>query len=405
MSLIDTLYEVYTAITVNKLRTGLTMLGIVIGIGSVISMVALGQGAQTAIKSNIEAMGSNLIMVRPGAQNTPGSQVRGAGGDAKTLTDADVAMLKSLPTLATVAPEISVGRKQVTSEGSNTNTSVTGVASTQAKVRNITLQSGTFISPTQESSYAKVAVVGPDVQTALFGTTSAVGKKIRIGSTSFTIIGVTAVRGSTGFGSSDDFIYVPLSTARQYMASDNFISTINTVVVSGGDMAAAATAITDALRKSHKLATADKADFSVMNQADIVSTASSVTGVFTTLLGAVAGISLLVGGIGIMNMMLTTVTERTREIGLRKAIGAKSRTIRLQFLIEAIVLTLLGGLLGVGLGFLGAWAATLFAIPSSVSASSIYLALGVSTAIGIIFGYYPAHRASKLSPIAALRYD
>ncbi len=407
MSLSDFILEIYTALTVNKVRSGLTVLGIVIGIASVIIMVAIGKAAQTSIEQNIQAMGSNLLMVRPGSQQGPGSDVRGAQGSAQSLTLADVTALETgLTTLERVAPEVSVGRKQVTAGGNNTNTSISGVTADYAAVRNVAVAQGSFITDVHERTLAKVAFVGPDVVTELFGAGgSAIGKKIRIGTVDFTVIGVATVRGATGFGSSDDFILIPLSTAQQYFSGNVYLSTISLKIKSGADMTAASTQATTLLRTTHRLATKDEADFRIMNQADIVSTASTVTSTFTTLLGAVAGISLVVGGIGIMNMMLTTVTERTREIGLRKAIGAKRRDIQIQFLFEAILLTFLGGGLGILLGFAVTSIMSAFGIEATISLSSVLLAFFVSTIIGIIFGYYPAARASRLSPMEALRYE
>ncbi|MBP7060947.1 MAG: ABC transporter permease [Candidatus Moranbacteria bacterium] len=407
MNILDFIQEIYTALTVNKVRSGLTVLGIVIGIGSVIIMVGIGRGAQTAIQANIQAIGSNLLMIRPGSQQGPGSAVQGAQGSAQSLTEADVAVLRAeMDAVDKIAPEVSAGRKQVIAQGNNTNTSITGVTAEYATVRNVTVGSGVFFNPDQERSLAKVAFVGPDVATDLFGEESnPVGKKIRIGTIDFTVIGVAVARGGTSFGSSDDFVYIPLSTARQFYAGNQYLSAINIRIKDDADMTGASDQVTTLLREAHDLAPADAADFRVMNQADIVSTASSVTSTFTALLGAVAGISLIVGGIGIMNMMLTTVTERTREIGLRKSIGAKRRDIQLQFLFEAIVLTFFGGVLGVLIGFVVTAILSLFGINSEISSGSVILAFAVSTAIGIIFGYYPAHRAARLSPMEALRYE
>ena len=407
MYLSDFTQEIYTALTVNKIRSGLTVLGIVIGIGSVIVMVALGRGAQATIEQNIQSIGSNLLMVRPGSQGGPGSPVQGAQGSAQSLTLADVKVLsKDLPSLDLIAPEVSAGRKQVMAEGKNTNTSVSGVTAAQAVVRNIMLAQGSFLTLAQEQSLAKVAVIGPDVNTELFGENAeSVGKKIRIGTVEFTVVGIALPRGGTGFGSSDDFIYIPLTTAQQFFIGDPYLSLINVRIKSGADMTLASSEATTLLRVAHGIEAEEEADFRIMNQADIVATASSVTSTFTTLLGAVAGISLVVGGIGIMNMMLTTVTERTREIGLRKAIGAKRRDIQLQFLSEAILLTFLGGALGILIGFLVATLMTAFGITAMISLSSVLLAFLVSAAIGIVFGYYPAYRAARLSPMEALRYE
>lgn len=407
MSLGDFIQEIYTALTVNKVRSGLTVLGIVIGIASVIIMVAIGKAAQVSIEKNIQAIGSNLLMVRPGSQQGPGTQVQGAQGSAQSLTLLDVTALKEgISAIEKIAPEVSVGRKQVTASGKNTNTSVTGVTADYAAVRNVTVAQGSYITIDQERTLGKVAFIGPDVVTDLFGAGSnAVGKKIRIGNVDFTVIGVATVRGATGFGSSDDFISIPLSTAQQYFSGNVYLSVINIKIKSGADMAVASEQATKLLRSTHRLDAKDEADFRIMNQADIVSTASSVTSTFTTLLGAVAGISLIVGGIGIMNMMLTTVTERTREIGLRKAIGAKRRDIQIQFLFEAILLTFLGGGLGILLGFMVTTVISSFGIDATISLSSVTLAFAVSTVIGIIFGYYPAARAARLSPMEALRYE
>lgn len=404
----DLVQEIYTAVTVNKSRSGLTVLGIVIGIASVIVMVAIGRGAQDSIQASIQSMGSNLLMVRPGAERGPGSPVVGAQGSVQSLTIDDVSALqKGVTNLAALAPEVSVRNKQITAEGNNTNTNVTGVTADYAGVRNVKVAEGSFINDQQTKALAKVAVLGPDVVRALFGegATGIVGKKIRIGTTDFTVIGVTVVRGGTGFGSSDDVIYVPLSTAQQFFTGSTTLSSLNLQVKSNADMNVVSAEVKTVLLASHSIIDPTKADFSIMNQADIVSTASSVTSTFTMLLGAVAGISLIVGGIGIMNMMLTTVTERTREIGLRKAIGAERGDIRKQFLFEAIVLTFSGGVLGILLGFIVSNVATAYGVSASISSGSVILAFAVSTAIGIIFGYYPAARAARLNPIEALRYE
>lgn len=404
----DLVQEIYTSVTVNKSRSGLTVLGIVIGIASVIIMVAIGRGAQSTIEASIQSIGSNLLMVRPGAEHVPGSPVVGSQGSAQSLVLDDVdALKKGVPAIELVAPEASSRSKQVTAEGQNTNTGITGVTAEYAKVRSIGVASGSFITASHVKSLAKVAVIGPDVKTALYGEGAAdpIGKKIRIAGTDFTVIGVTAAKGGSGFGSADDVIYVPLSTAQQFFTGSESLSMININVKSGEDMNAASAAAKTVLLASHGITDATQADFSIMNQADIVSTASSVTGTFTALLAAVAGISLVVGGIGIMNMMLTTVTERTREIGLRKAIGAEGWDIRKQFLFEAITLTFFGGAIGILLGWTVALVANSYGVTASVSTSSVLLAFAVSTAIGIVFGYYPASRAARLSPIEALRYE
>ena len=307
---------------------------------------------------------------------------------------------------AAIAPELS-SRYQVTAKGTNTNTSIVGVTSDYPEVKNIQVASGVFISDKNNSNRAKVAVVGPTVVTDLFGDgVDPVGQTIRIKSISFQIVGVTLAKGGSGFGSQDDMIFIPLTTAQQYLAGSDRLSTLSIQAIDANGMSELQTEITDILLKSHNISDPQAADFQVLNQADIVSAASSVTQTFTMLLGSVAAISLLVGGIGIMNMMLTNVTERTKEIGLRKAIGATRAEISSQFLIEAAMLTFLGGIFGVILGWLVALLVQKFGgITTEITTSSVLLAFGVSAAIGIVFGYYPALRASKLNPIEALRHE
>ncbi|HET8575220.1 MAG TPA: ABC transporter permease [Candidatus Paceibacterota bacterium] len=402
----DILAEIYSALMVNKVRTVLTMLGIVIGIGSVISMLAIGQGAQNSVESKIQSVGANLLQVMPGAQRTPGTRVASARGSAETLTLDDATAIESDPLVKAVSPELE-GRYQIVGNGNNTNTTVDGVYPAYTEVRNVTMEQGSFISGEHVQQLSKVAVLGPTVRDDLFGeNASVVGQKIRINGTQFTVIGVTAEKGGSGFGSQDDMIFVPLSTEQRFLVGGNYISTLGVEVAKENDMTEAQQEITNLLLSRHNIADPQKADFSILNQADLVATASSVTQTFTTLLSAVASISLIVGGIGIMNMMLTTVTERTKEIGLRRAIGAKRKDIRTQFLLEAVVLTLLSGLIGVLVGAGIAFAMSHFGIvEAQVSLSAVILAFGVSAAIGIIFGYYPARRAAELSPIEALRYE
>lgn len=403
----DILLETYISLTANKARSGLTMLGIVIGIGSVITMTALGRGAQVDIESRIQSIGANLLMVRPGFQQAPGQSVSGGQGSAQSLTLSDAEAIRKEIVLAKyIAPSVSKSL-QVVANGQNTRTSINGTVPEYVPVRNIVMQSGSFISDDHEKRKAKVAVIGPEVKETLFsGMEDVLGQKLRINGIDFSVIGVTASKGGSGFGSEDDVIYAPLSTVMQYLTGDEALSVINVTITDQDSMNAASEQISTLLLARHGISDAKDADFRVMNQADIVATASSVTETFTLLLGAVAGISLLVGGIGIMNMMLTTVTERTREIGLRKAIGAKRRDISRQFLAESAALTFFGGLFGIALG----WGASLLltktiGITTDVSLPSVAIAFAVSAAIGIIFGYYPARRASKLNPIEALRYE
>lgn len=411
MTIRDILHETYSALSANKVRSGLTMLGIVIGISSVIAMISIGQGAKNSIQSSIQSIGSNLIMVMPGAQRGPGVQVSSGRGSAKTLKNEDAEVLKDIEHVRAVSPELS-SRYQVTAKGQNTNTSVVGVAEAYPEVRNVQIENGSFINDQQVRNISKVAVLGQNVVQDLFGddavsdTSSVIGQSVRIKGVEFKIIGVTQIKGGTGFGSQDDMIFVPISSAQRFLAGDSYLSNISVSVDSDKYMSDVQQVITDTLLKQHKINDFADIDFNILNQADIVATASSVASTFTILLAAVAGISLIVGGIGIMNMMLTTVTERTREIGLRKAIGARKSDINKQFLAEAVALTCVGGVIGVLLGISISYGVEMLGIlQTSVSSSSVILAFGVSALIGVLFGYYPAKRASSLNPIEALRYE
>jgi len=408
MTFSDLITETYLALYANKSRSALTILGIVIGIGSVIAMISVGQGATANIQSNIQSLGTNLLVVSPGSQKSAGSIVRGGFGSATTLKLSDAEAISGQITAAEIVAATVSARNQVTTtKGTNTNTSIYGVTENYQAIKNIVLASGIFINNQHVSRISKVAVIGPTARNDLFGEEAdPVGQKIRIANLEFTIIGLTQSKGGNGMGSSDDLIYIPISTAQQYLTGSDSVSNINIQVTKEELMDSTQEEITGLLLLRHNIADAAAADFSIINQADILDAMSSVSGTLTLLLGSIAGISLLVGGIGIMNMMLTSVTERTREIGLRKSLGAKNRDINIQFLAESVALTFIGGIIGLILGWLASFLISQFGgMTTVVSLVSVFLAFGVSGGVGIIFGYYPARRAAALNPIEALRYE
>ncbi|OGG27244.1 hypothetical protein A2960_00290 [Candidatus Gottesmanbacteria bacterium RIFCSPLOWO2_01_FULL_39_12b] len=399
--------EAISTLTVNKLRTGLATLGIVIGIGSVIALISLGQASAQAIQSQIQSLGSNLLTVQPSGQNQGGVRGAAGGGTTLTLEDAEAIQKSSqITTINKVSPEYS-SRTQVTTGRTNTNTQVIGVTPVYAEIRKVQMDLGNFINEAQINSMAKVAVLGPTVVENLFGeNANPIGQTIRISGQTFTIIGVTASRGGTGFQNQDDIVWVPISTAQKQLFGASHVTSIALEAKSADVMVDAQNQVGYLLLARHKLSDPADKDFSIFNQQDLLNTVNQTTGTFTTLLAGVAAISLLVGGIGIMNIMLVTVTERTREIGLRKALGAKKKVIITQFLVESIILTFVGGIIGTGVGILASYIISSFtSFPFVISPDSIILAFAVSAAIGILFGWYPAQKAANLQPIEALRYE
>lgn len=407
MELQEIITEALSTLTINKLRTGLAVLGIIIGIGSVIALISLGQSSQKSIENQIQSLGSNILTVQPGSVNN--GAVRGAAGGITTLTLKDAEAIRSSTTLTTisrVSPEFS-SRSQVTAGRNNTNTQIIGAEPVYSDIHKLTLSTGTFITDGHVSALSKVAVLGPQVAADLFGdAVDPIGQTIRISGQTLTVIGVTTSKGGSGFSNPDDSVYVPLSTAQKILFGASHVTSIAVEAKNSDVMTESQNEIGYFLLTRHKLATPTDADFMIMSQNDILNTVSQVTGTFTTLLGGIAAISLLVGGIGIMNIMLVTVTERTREIGLRKALGAKKRIIITQFLTEAIMLTIIGGFIGMLLGIAISYAVTkAMSLPFTISPFAIGLALGVSGGIGILFGWYPARKAANLQPIEALRYE
>lgn len=403
----ETLLTSFEALTLNKTRTALAVLGIVIGIAAVIALMSLGEGSQKSVSSQIESLGSNLLTVSPGAQMTGG--VRGQAGSMQSLTYDDAkAIINSSEITAIEAVSAEVSRyTQVTAGRSNTNTRVTGVMPDYAQIRKIDLESGAFISQYDLQSQSKAAVLGPQVVTDLFGEGSnPVGESVRINKISFRVVGVTKAKGGTGFLSQDDIIYIPLTTAQKQIFGQEYVNSISLAAKSEKLMEQAKNEVTSLLLIRHNIADPAAADFSISTQEDIIGTMTQVTSTFTTLLSGIAAISLLVGGIGIMNIMLVSVIERTREIGLRKALGAKKKDVILQFLTESVILTGAGGVLGIILGTLiSLILVKVIGVPRAFSYPSYVLAFGVSAVIGIVFGFYPAYKAAKLSPIEALRYE
>jgi putative ABC transport system permease protein len=397
------------ALTRNKVRSFLTMLGVVIGVGAVIALVAAGEGARAQVVSQFESLGSNLLTVSP--FTSFGFSRSGLQTSSTELTMDDVEAIEALATsVALVAPSYS-GNGTMTYAGETTSASITGVTAEYAVVNNWQLTSGRFVTAADNDNLSMVVVLGPSMVDDLFGseTVNPVGETIRINRQNYRVIGVLESKGSTGPMNQDNAVMIPLRTAQLKLggAGTTEVSSISLQVRSADEMDLAQAQVTAILRARHGLASGANNDFRVQNQSDIVCSVTETSSTFTTLLASIAAISLVVGGIGIMNIMLVSVTERTREVGLRKAVGAKRGDILLQFLAEAVVLSGIGGLMGVALGVAGAQVITplLGGTEALVTGQSVILALAVSLGIGVFFGLYPANRAARLNPIDALRYE
>jgi len=393
-----------TGVRTNRLRSALTMLGILIGVGAVILLVAVGAGSSAKVQKQIQSLGTNTLLV---SRQNPRGQGNATLSRVSQLTLKDVKALQNTdanPDIKAVAPSISA--TATGSAGGQTYSPSQFVGTTPAylEIRNYTVASGSMFTDDSVTSHDKVVVIGQTVATNLFGTTDVVGQAIKFNETSFTVVGLLAAKGSNGAQDQDDIVMAPYTAVQDSLAGNSGnVNNISIEAVSQKQMDAASAEVTATLISSHHITTA-RADFNVLNQATLLSTSDATSRVFTVLLGAVAGISLLVGGIGVMNIMLVTVTERTREIGIRKAIGARRSAILSQFLIEAVLLGLLGGVLGVLAGLIGSHF-TIVGVQPVVQPYSVALAFGVAVAVGLFFGIYPANRAAALRPIEALRYD
>ena len=389
----------------NKMRSTLTALGIIIGVASVVAMVAVGNGAQARITNQVAALGQNLLSIFAGSRRTGGVQSGLGSASALTLADAD-AISREVADVAAISPEDSV-TAQAIAGGRNWSTTIAGESPDYLKIRDWKLTSGSMFSSREVRSAAKVAVIGSKTANELFGPLNPVGQTVRVSNIPFVIIGLLESKGAgMGGQNQDDRIIIPFPTAMKRITGDKYLRSINVQISSSEHMEIAQQQITSLLRQRHRLTPGHDDDFNIFNQKEIADTVNSISKVITLLLGSIAGISLFVGGIGIMNIMLVSVTERTREIGIRIAVGAQPADIRLQFLIEAITLSLLGGLIGVLSGVGVSQLVGVFAdFKAVVSTGSILLAFGVSTIIGVFFGFYPAHKAAALNPIEALRYE
>lgn len=396
------------SLRINKMRSILTSLGIIIGVSAVIIMLAVGSGASIKIAKDMESMGSNLLMIRSASAKSGG--VRMGMGTRPTLTMKDAAAIeaKSRGILA-LAPYSAEG-KQISYGNQNWSTTVGGTTMPYFMIRNYEIESGRGFLPEDNKNSTKVAILGQTVSTELFGDVDPIGKTIRIGNVPFKVVGLLKTKGSSGMGQDqDDLVFIPITTAQRKVFGTDFPGTVSMIAVKAQNdevISLAEQDITEILKERHHIGKNQENDFEIRNLAEMQETIKSATKTMSLLLGAIAGVSLIVGGIGIMNIMLVSVTERTKEIGIRMAIGAKASDIRFQFLIESFLLSMAGGLIGVIVGILGAYLMQRFAgMNIAITLQSLLLSMGFSAAIGIAFGYYPAYKASLLNPIDALRYE
>lgn len=394
------------ALVRNKLRAFLTMLGIIIGVASVIAMLAIGEGSKANIRNEMSSMGTNMVMVMPNFQRRGGVSLGASSSMALKYSDVE-AIRNDAASVSGVSPEVRASG-QVIYSNQNTQTTIYGVTEEYLKIRKLDIQSGRIFNATEVLGMSKVCLLGQTVVTNLFGAgADPVGLSIRIQKLPFLVIGVLKDKGESGMGQDqDDLILAPYTTVQRRLAAIDYINGIYASAITEEKSQRAITEITETLRRTHKLKESAENDFRVMSQSELIATVSSITDMLTILLGAIAGISLLVGGIGIMNIMFVSVTERTREIGLRMSIGGRGKDILKQFLVESILLSILGGSVGVILGYLIAkGAGSLMSIVPIVQVQTVLLAFTVCFAIGVFFGWYPARKAANLNPIDALRYE
>ncbi|MBR6098198.1 ABC transporter permease [bacterium] len=396
------------SLKINKMRSALTSLGIIIGVSAVIIMLAIGSGTSKKIASDMESMGSNLLMVRSASANSGGVRMGSGTKPTLTLKDAD-AIEKNARGILAVAP-YSAESKQLTYGNQNWSTSIGGTTASYLFIRNYEISSGRNFVPEDNKNCSKVAIIGNTVASELFGDVDPINKTMRIGNVPFKIIGLLKVKGQSGMGmDQDDLVFIPITTAQKKIFGTAFPGTVSMINVKATDpdiLDVTQADVTEILKQRHRIGKNQENDFEVRNMAEMQETIKSAVRSMSFFLGAIASISLLVGGIGIMNIMIVSVTERTKEIGIRMAIGAKASDIRIQFLIEAFLLSIIGGIIGVIVGVLGAEAVGMFSSKDiAISGFSILLSLSVSGLIGIGFGFYPAYKASLLNPIDALRYE